>query len=225
MYRLLKKMGMFNKVPQVEDLKGEICEYPIEIVRRMCQLQVEQGNPSLVSIFQVKKDASFKEGGFSWTKSPEGCNFWASIINHSNWGTFFKEYPKTPVITEEVFKATQNDIIANSVAFDEEATDENPFEEETKVSIGDEVIVVDDAGKAFIRIFIAYNEDINATHPVLATTPTTYRKWLSGFLTPNIIAFKSYKVIEKTTMVELTLEDISNGKGVGVPPNLIKIIK
>ena len=118
-----------------------------------------------------------------------------------------------------------NYIIANSVAFDEESTDENPFEEEVKVSMGDKVIVVDDAGKEFIRIFIAYNEDINATHPVLATTPTTYRKWLSGFLTPNIIAFKSYKVIEKTTMVELTLEDISNGKGVGVPPNLIKIIK
>ena len=218
-------MGIFNKVPTESDLKGEICEYPIEIVRRMCQLQIEQGNPSLVSVFQVKKDASFKEGGFSWTKSPEGCNFWASIINHSNWGTFFKVYPKVPVVIEADLKAAEDAVIANAVAFDDTDTNENPFEEEVKVSMGDKVIAIDEDGKEYIRIFIGYNDNINAIYPVLTTTTSSYKRWLEGYKTPNIIAFKDYKVIEKSAIVELTLEDISNGKGVGVPPNLIKIIK
>lgn len=54
-----------------EDLIGEIESFPIEIVQKMVDYQVAQGNKADVTVFQKSAIASRVDGGFNWSETKE----------------------------------------------------------------------------------------------------------------------------------------------------------
>jgi hypothetical protein len=76
-----------------EDLIGQIKGFPIEIVQRMVDCQIEQGNKADVSVFQRKKSAGAAMGGFDWHRTKEGEAFWIEVFEW-NFDDFWKMYPK-----------------------------------------------------------------------------------------------------------------------------------
>ena len=83
------------KVKQ-EDLVGELLDFPIEVVQKMVERQVEQGNEPDVTIFQKDCRATRLERGFTWQSTIEGDAFWYITIAQNRFDEFFKRYPKTP---------------------------------------------------------------------------------------------------------------------------------
>ena len=75
--------------------KGQLEEFPREIVERMLECQVEQGNPRDVSIFEHYPNADQDSGGFNWRATIEGDDWWSKVIDYKNFDIFFLKYPKT----------------------------------------------------------------------------------------------------------------------------------
>lgn len=72
-----------------KDLIGEIKDFPIEVVKKMVERQVEQGNKADVGDFQ-----DIATGGFFWGETTEGYDFWSEVIGRKNFDLFFEKYPK-----------------------------------------------------------------------------------------------------------------------------------
>lgn len=85
-------------VVKQSDLIGELEGFPIEVVQKMVERQVEQKNEADVRVFQ-----KILETGFLWSESVEGWDFWNDVIPNRNFDTFFKRYPKSTdsVITDQ----------------------------------------------------------------------------------------------------------------------------
>lgn len=83
---------------QVEpsDLKGVIKFFPIEVVQKMVEEQVRQGNYADVSVFQNDRMADCEHGGFDYRNTEYGYDFWYDIIANEKFSVFFEKYPKTP---------------------------------------------------------------------------------------------------------------------------------
>ena len=79
-----------------EDLVGQLLDFPIEVVQKMVERQVEQGNEPDVRIFQKDCRATRLERGFTWESTIEGDVFWYITIAQNRFDEFFKRYPKTP---------------------------------------------------------------------------------------------------------------------------------
>lgn len=77
------------------DLKGDIKDFPIEIVQRMVDYQYEQTGKYNVSLFQDCKTSDKHAGCFTWGNTAEGHLFWSKVINYKEFDVFFKKYPKT----------------------------------------------------------------------------------------------------------------------------------
>ena len=75
------------KVKQ-EDLIGEIKDFPIEVVQKMVEEQVKQGDDADVTAFQESPYS-----GFLWLKTKDGVDFWNAIIEKKNFKLFFETYP------------------------------------------------------------------------------------------------------------------------------------
>nr|DAV02104.1 MAG TPA: hypothetical protein [Crassvirales sp.] len=184
-----------------EDLIGQIANFPLWIVKAMVSNQVRQGNPANVKVFQEKVDASFVEGGFSWNKSAEGQFFWSKVING-------KQFPKeiTP--------------LDKSI----EPADESPKEavvsarEGNVYNVGD-VIKVKIGNSTGSRVIIGYFPDM--PNPYLTITEESFRDLMNGKTSCRI---NVTAIEEPKRYVYLTLKDISEGKGVGVDPDLIRIV-
>ena len=71
------------------DLIGDLEGFPIEVVQKMLERQVEQGNEEDVQVFQI-----MAMGGFDWSTSEEGLTFWKEVIRQKNFDLFFKKYPR-----------------------------------------------------------------------------------------------------------------------------------
>ena len=84
-----------------EDLIGVIKGFPIEIVQRMVEMQVEQGNKADVTVFQKARATTKKYGGASWDKTAEGLGFWNAVIGEKNFKLFFEKYPKRETLESE----------------------------------------------------------------------------------------------------------------------------
>ena len=72
-----------------KDLIGDIKDFPIEVVQKMLERQVEQGNEENVQVFQI-----IALDGFDWSTSEEGLTFWKEVIIQKNFDFFFKKYPR-----------------------------------------------------------------------------------------------------------------------------------
>lgn len=86
-------MNTIFKVEQ-SDLVGEIKDFPIEVVEKMIEEQVAQGNYPNVEMFQKYVTADTENGGFDWDKTIDDIDFWREVIGESNFDLFFEKYPK-----------------------------------------------------------------------------------------------------------------------------------
>ena len=77
-----------------EDLIGQLEGFPIEIVQKMVERQVEQRNPADVTVFQKHKCTGRVFKGFEWVETDEGIDFWNDVIRYENFHVFFEKYPK-----------------------------------------------------------------------------------------------------------------------------------
>lgn len=87
-------MKMIFKVEK-SDLVGGIKNFPIEVVEKMVEEQVRQGCQPNVEVFQKCPSAGLDRGGFSWSVTEDGYNFWNEVIMKGNFELFFEIYNKT----------------------------------------------------------------------------------------------------------------------------------
>ena len=76
------------------DLKGQLDGFPIEVVQRMVDCQVEQGNKADVTVFQIDRCKIVEHGGFDWAGTKDGVPFWGKILSGRKFDVFFNKYPK-----------------------------------------------------------------------------------------------------------------------------------
>lgn len=88
-----------------EDLIGDIEGFPIEVVQKMVEKQVEQGNEADVTVFQIWKNTASYKGGFCWDDTEDGRWFWSEVIEDRNFEKFFEKYPHQTV--EEGIKQSE----------------------------------------------------------------------------------------------------------------------
>lgn len=74
--------------------EGEIKGFPQEVVEKMLERQVEQGKKRDITVFEDKANASTVFGGFNWSNTIEGVQFWLDVIDKKLWEVFFDKYPK-----------------------------------------------------------------------------------------------------------------------------------
>lgn len=78
--------------------KGDLEDFPVEIVEKMLEKQVEQGNKKDVSIFEKYRCSAKSLGGFNWEETCESLDFWYSILVNKNFDTFYALYQKKEFI-------------------------------------------------------------------------------------------------------------------------------
>jgi len=76
----------------MKNYKGQLEGFPEEIVEKMLERQVEQGNGRDITVFE--KSVSNSSKGFVWELAIEGDLFWINILKDLNFELFFKRYPK-----------------------------------------------------------------------------------------------------------------------------------
>ena len=195
-----------NVLVTKEDLIGQIANFPLKIVEAMVSNQVRQGNPANVKVFQEKVGASFVEGGFSWNKSAEGQFFWIRVISG-------KQFPKEIVPPDKSIEPVKP----------EEPINESPEEvvEEAKETpaykVGD-IVKIGNSTRS--RVIIGYFPDM--PNPYLTITEESFKDFMNGKASCHI---NVTAIEEPKKYVYLTLKDISEGKGVGIDPDLIKIVQ
>lgn len=105
---------MERYIVKPEDLKGEIANFPIEVVQRMVDCQVEQGNKADVRVFQLRKLTRFKYGGFDWDKTTEGDSFWLHIICNKTFNLFFEKYLQKKSLYTAIAEAVKSVVNADT---------------------------------------------------------------------------------------------------------------
>lgn len=84
----LKDIPKITEADLIGDLKG----FPIEVVQKMVEERVKQGEKGDVTVFQKKAN-----GGFFWDRTFNGFDFWSRVIGCEDFDLFFKEYPKEKI--------------------------------------------------------------------------------------------------------------------------------
>ena len=157
--------------------KGEIKDFPQEVVEKMLYYQERQGFKRDVTVFEKSRTA-----GFMWKYTPEGESFWREVIRNKNFQLFFEKYPKSAY--PKVMMVSDNPITASNEG-------------------AKRVVFMEKLG--------CYLTWANATTLTEAESKLQIAYW------------KYAKDITTPTIVELTFKDISEGKGVGIDPSLIRI--
>lgn len=97
--------------------KGDLKEFPREIVERMLKCQIEQGNKEDISVFEENNCTDRRHGGFTWENTSEGHAFWAEILIYGKLDTFFKKYPKTSQYPKVMMVGNSYPLIHTRVVF------------------------------------------------------------------------------------------------------------
>ena len=116
-----------------KDLIGDIKDFPIEIVQKMVDCQVKQGNYPDVIAFQNINETNLEHRGFAWSKTEEGLGFWDAVICEKNFNLFFQRYPKSNQVTIQKDMET-NKLILNGITL--------PTDTEVKVSVEDGATII-----------------------------------------------------------------------------------
>lgn len=75
-----------------EDMVGDLKGFPVGVVVKMLELQIEQTNILDVSVFEKNAVSDKNEGGFNWATTEDGSDFWEEVIYHHNFSVFFEKY-------------------------------------------------------------------------------------------------------------------------------------
>ena len=116
-----------------KDLIGDIEYFPIEVVEKMIEEQVEQGNDPDVSVFQKDRSEIKENGGFSWCETADGKTFWSNVADYKDFNLFFQKYPKQKQLTIQKDMET-NKIILNGITL--------PTDTEVKVSVEEGTTII-----------------------------------------------------------------------------------
>lgn len=73
------------------DLVGRLECFPIEVVQKMVNEQVRQGNKADVEVFQKRVYATRVCGGFDWDRSLMGLKFWMDVLLNKKFDTSFQK--------------------------------------------------------------------------------------------------------------------------------------
>lgn len=87
-------MIMKGATVEQSDLVGRLECFPIEVVQKMVNEQVRQGNKANVVLFQGRVYAARVSGGFDWERSFMGLKFWRDVLINERFDTFFQKYQK-----------------------------------------------------------------------------------------------------------------------------------
>lgn len=201
---------MVTKKDCIEAIEG----YPPHVVELMLDEQERQGNPRNVAVFQKKADAGYFEGGFTWGKSVKGPMFWSSIHNGHKFEIAIPESKveaSKKAVEKPVEKPEQSEEIEVGTKVLVKFLDgrvEGRTKERKKIVIS---VLNTEKGPVYVCVSNALFQKL------LSVTTTT-----SGISSHTIDELKIDKV--EPEKVKLTLKDISEGKGVGIPPELIEIV-
>lgn len=78
-----------------ENLTGTQLEgFPDEVIDKMLERQLEQGNNRNIEVFKKKSDASKAKCGFDWDETNEKFHFWNQVIHSRDFYLFYEKYPK-----------------------------------------------------------------------------------------------------------------------------------
>lgn len=171
-----------NGVYQVteKDLIGGIKDFPIEIVQRMVDCQVEQVNYPDVTVFQKNRCEMKEYNGFDWNNTTEGFSFWSNVLDFRKFDVFFQKYPKPKQIKIEKDMET-NKLVLNGITLPkdtevkvsvEDGTTIITFQkqeekvEEPKFKSGD-IIYVEESDGGYVAIFQQMLDDVINIHAVL----------------------------------------------------------
>lgn len=119
--------------PSEGELKygGEIADFPREVVEKMLERQYEQTGKRDVSVFERDERCGRFWGGFTWSDTIEGDDFWNAVIGLKAFYIFFKRYPKLertqenpmldPLAHKIILKATKDSTEACIAAYTRDA--------------------------------------------------------------------------------------------------------
>lgn len=103
----------------MKNFNGDIKYFPKEIVLKMMEYQVEQGNVEDVSVFERDIKSGDEQGGFTWGHTLEGDQWWGEVIVNKNFNKFFETYPtrlsKDVSIYPKVLMVSNNPIDKDNV--------------------------------------------------------------------------------------------------------------
>ena len=74
--------------------KNELKRVPQEIIYKMLERQVEQGNKRDADVFDENIIYGYFGGGFTWDQTIEGQKFWKEVLKEKRYDLFFLRYPK-----------------------------------------------------------------------------------------------------------------------------------
>ena len=77
-----------------KDIIGDLKGFPIEVVQKIVDYQVKQGNKADVTVFQKDITSTHGEGGVSWGATQETFDFFQDIVKSKNFNLLFNKYPK-----------------------------------------------------------------------------------------------------------------------------------
>lgn len=72
---------------------GDIRDFPREIIIKMIENQILQGNKPDILVFQKDRNCQKDSGGFDWEKTVDGIWFWRSVLCERNYNLFFRRHP------------------------------------------------------------------------------------------------------------------------------------
>lgn len=82
------------KVKKNELIGTNLENFPIEVVEKMLEEQIKQGNVLSLEVFFDCLSADKLQGGFNWGETEDGKEFWKKVIQKNNFDLFFEKYPK-----------------------------------------------------------------------------------------------------------------------------------
>ena len=180
-----------------KDLIGDIKDFPIEVVQRMVDCQLEQDNKACIDVLQGEKT-----GGFEWRKTKEGLDFWHKVIEHKNFNLFFQKYPKQKQLTIQKDMET-NKIILNGITLPTDTevkvsvedgatiiTFQNQEEKDPEFKDGDMIFLTDNYENNYIAIFEAYNDKSIIVHGWLDSENNVFLSAGNGFFKKGISSIR-----------------------------------
>lgn len=82
----------------------------------MLYYQVQQGNQEDIEVFQKKVDSNLRNGGFIWSKTPEGIGFWSRVINGHIFDLDKLAPLPEPTVEENRLPVFGEEVVATTVA-------------------------------------------------------------------------------------------------------------
>ena len=115
------------------DLVGAIKEFPIEVVQEMVNEQVRQVANADVGVFQERVYAGCVIGGFDWSNSVMGADFWYDVLYCKRFDIYFQKNHKNQnkdisKIMKKEEKKTEKKVVVSKEKYDKLVAENDKLE-------------------------------------------------------------------------------------------------